>query len=67
LGVLLRAGDMFELGDPIDVRDTSIDDKTGEVSVTTCAACHRPFKPDRVGQKFCSNKCGTSIETATVV
>lgn len=65
LGMLFRSGDLFELGDPMEIRDLMSDD--GEPKTAVCGYCSVEFQPTRPGQAYCSNKCGATVEAATSV
>lgn len=63
VGVLMRAGDNFHLGDPEWIEgDPSIPEMP--LPPTQCLQCGEIFPVARKGQVYCSNLCGSNAEKA---
>jgi len=62
VGLLLRCGEMFELGNPREVRDYIETGDTLELPHTACPSCSKDFQMVRMGQVYCSNACGSWAE-----
>ncbi len=62
VGLLLRCGEMFELGNPREVRDYIEAGDTLELPHATCPSCSKDFQMVRMGQTYCSNSCGSWAE-----
>ncbi len=61
VGLLLRCGEMFELGNPREVRDYVETNDVLEMPHAACPSCSKDFKMVRMGQVYCSNSCGCSL------